>query len=139
MLLKVPDPLVLQLAELAPPPKLPFIVAVVFEQIVWAVPALTVGRGFTVIVRVAVAGEHGDAAFVVRVRTMLPLKFAAGVNVTVEGLLVFAVLLNVPLPLVMLHAPVVALPPILAPVSVMAVGVADWQTTSGPPALAVGS
>jgi len=58
--------------------------------------------------------------------------------VTVAGDAVCAVLLNDPPPEVMDHAPVVAPPPILAPLSVIADGVADWQTLSGPPALTVG-
>ena len=37
------------------------------------------------------------------------------------------------------HAPEVALPPILAPLKVMALGVADRQTLFGPPAVAVGN
>ena len=53
-------------------------------------------------------------------------------------MLVCAVLFNVPLPELMEHAPVVALPPMLAPVKEIAVGVADWQMTVGPPAFAVG-
>ena len=35
------------------------------------------------------------------------------------------------------QAPVVALPPTLAPAKVMAAGVADWQTLSGPPGVTV--
>jgi hypothetical protein len=46
-------------------------------------------------------------------------------------------LLSVPPPEVMDHAPVVALPPTLAPVKVMAAGVADWQTVLGPPGVTV--
>ena len=43
----------------------------------------------------------------------------------VAGVAVCAMLLKVPPPEVIDHAPVVALPPTLAPVKVMAVGVAD--------------
>ena len=46
-------------------------------------------------------------------------------------------LLNEPPPDVIDHAPVVALPPTLAPLNVIADGVADSQTVSGPPAVAV--
>ena len=53
------------------------------------------------------------------------------------GVAVWATLLSVPPPAVMDQAPVVAPPPTLAPVRVMAVGVADWQTVLGPPAVAV--
>jgi len=88
-------------------------------------PALTVARGFTVIVREAVTAEHPDGAFVVSVRVTVPLKFAIGVYVTVAGEAVCAVLLRVPPPEVIDHAPVVAPPPIVAPLKVMAVGVAD--------------
>lgn len=45
--------------------------------------------------------------------------------------------LNVPPPEVIDQAPVVALPPTLAPVKVIAVGVADWQTVLGPPGVTV--
>lgn len=47
------------------------------------------------------------------------------------------VLLRTPPPDVIDQAPVVALPPTLAPVNVIAVGVADWQTVFGPPAVTV--
>ena len=46
-------------------------------------------------------------------------------------------LLNVPPPDVIDQAPVVAPPPTLAPVKVMAAGVADWQTVLGPPGVTV--
>ena len=36
------------------------------------------------------------------------------------------------------HAPVVAPPPTVAPISVIADGVPDWQTVLGPPAFTVG-
>ena len=48
-------------------------------------------------------------------------------------------LLKVPPPDVIDHAAVVALPPMVAPDKVIAEGVADWQTTSGPPAATVGA
>ena len=47
-------------------------------------------------------------------------------------------LLNVPTEGIIDHAPVVALPPILAPLKVMATGDADWHTLFGPPAITVG-
>src|ERR1044072_3750366 len=47
--------------------------------------------------------------------------------------------LNEPPPEVIDQAPVVALPPTLAPVKVIAAGVADWHTLLGPPAFAVGA
>ena len=50
---------------------------------------------------------------------------------------VWAALLNEPPPAVIDHAPVVALPPTLAPLNVIADGVADWQTVLGPPAVTV--
>jgi hypothetical protein len=49
LLLNVPLPLLLHVAEVAPPPKEPFIVAVVLEQIVCVDPALTVADGLIVI------------------------------------------------------------------------------------------
>ena len=48
-------------------------------------------------------------------------------------------LLNVPPPEVMDHAPVVAPPPTLAPLRVTAVGVADWQISADVPAVTVGA
>jgi hypothetical protein len=44
-----------------------------------SVPALTVGAGFMVMVRVALTGVHGPAASVVSVRVTVPVKLAAGV------------------------------------------------------------
>ena len=96
------------------------------------------GNGLTVIVRSAVtAGQAPVGSLVVRRKVTMPVKFAAGVYVTVPGVAVWAVLLKVPPPLKMLHAPVDALPPTLAPLKVMADGVADWHTLSGPPVIAV--
>ena len=77
------------------------------------------------IVLVAKTATHGPVASVVKVNVTVPLKFAAGVKVTVAGVAVCAVLLNVPLPAVIDQAPVVALPPTLAPLKVIADGVAD--------------
>ena len=120
-----PVPLVVHVAEVAPPPKDPAMVAVAFEQIVWATPALTVAAAFTLIVLVALIAEQGDVALVVKVKVTVPVKFAAGVYVMVDGVAVWATLLNVPPPEVIDHAPVVAPPPTLAPLNVMADGVAD--------------
>ena len=64
---------------------------------------------------------------------------AAGVYVTAAGLFVCAVLLNVPPPDVMDQVPVEAPPPTLAPLSVTAVGVADWQISADVPAVTVGA
>jgi hypothetical protein len=75
---------------------------------------------------------------VVRVNVTIPLKFAAGVYVMVAGDAVCAVLLKVPPPEVIDHAPVVAPPPTLAPANAIADGVPDWQTVLGPPAFTVG-
>ena len=58
---------------------------------------------------------------------------------TVAGEAVCAVLLNDPPPEVIDHAPVVAPPPTLAPVKVMADGVADWHAVLGLPAFTVGA
>ena len=77
------------------------------------------------IVLVAKTAAHGPVASVVKVKVTVPLKFAAGVKVTVAGVAVCAVLLNVPLPAVIDQAAVVALPPTLAPLNVIADGVAD--------------
>ena len=58
---------------------------------------------------------------------------------TVAGVAVCAVLLSVPPPDTIDQAPVVALPPTLAPDNVIAEGLADWQTRSGPPASTEGA
>ena len=78
-----------------------------------------------VIVRVADIGGHVPGALVVSVRITVPEKFGAGVYVTVSGFAVCAVLLKIPPPDVILQAAVVALPPTLAPVRVIAVGEDD--------------
>ena len=89
------------------------------------------------IVWVALTAGQDPGALVVRVSVTVPLKLAAGVYVTVAGEAVCAVLLSVPPPEVIDQAPVVAPPPTLAPVRVMATGVADWQTALGPPVVTV--
>ena len=48
LLLKVPVPLVLHVADVALPPMAPAIVAVEPAQMVWSIPALTVGAGLIV-------------------------------------------------------------------------------------------
>ena len=77
----------------------------------------------------AVAATHGptpSGSFVVNLIVITPLAFAAGVYVTIEGFAVCAVLLNVPPPGATIdHAAVVAPPPKLAPLNVIAVGVPD--------------
>src|SRR4029079_17543873 len=102
-------------------------------------PAWAVGAAAIVIVLVSVAAVHPVGASVVNVNVTVPEKLAAGVYVTAPGFAVCAVELSVPPPDVIDHAPVVALPPTLAPLNVMAVGVADWHALSGPPASAVGA
>src|SRR4030095_11603525 len=102
-------------------------------------PATAVGAAAIFIVLVAVAAVHPAGASVVKVNVTVPEKLAAGVYVTVAGVAVCAVELSVPPPAVIDQAPVVALPPTLAPLNVMAVGVADWHALSGPPATAVGA
>ena len=86
---------------------------------------ITVGSGFTLIVLVALTAGQAPGALVVSVNVTVPVKLAAGVYVTVAGVAVCMVLLNVPPPAVIDHAPVVAPPPTLAPVRVIADGVAD--------------
>ena len=84
--------------------------------------------GLMVIVLVAVRAVHGPApsgSLVDNNKETVPLKFAAGVYVTVAGEEVCAVLLNIPPPETIDHAPVVAPPPMLAPDKVMAEGLAD--------------
>ena len=48
-------------------------------------------------------------------------------------------MLKAPPPEVIDHAPVVALPPTLAPLNVIAEGVADWQISDDVPAVTVGA
>ena len=88
-------------------------------------PGITVASGFTLIVLVALTAVQAPGALVVRVKVAIPVKLAAGVYVTVAGVAVCAMLLKDPPPVVMDHAPVVAPPPTLAPVNVIADGVAD--------------
>jgi hypothetical protein len=90
--------------------------------------ASTVGAWLTVIVFVALTAMHGPApsgSSEVSVNVIVPVKPAAGVKVTAAGLFVGLVLLSVPVPDVIDQVPVVAPPPILAPVNVIAPGVAD--------------
>ena len=61
----------------------------------------------------------------VKVRVTVPVKFATGVYVTVDGVAVWATLLNEPPPDVIDHAAVVAPPPKLAPLNAKAVGLDD--------------
>ena len=86
---------------------------------------MIVASGLTFIVRVSVAAAHEPLASVVSVNVTVPVKLAAGVYVTADGLAVCAPLLNVPPPLVIVHTAVVALPPTVAPVRVIGEGVAD--------------
>ena len=96
---------------------------------------------FTLIVLVALTTLQGPAApsgsSVVSVSVIVPEKFAGGVYVTVAGVFVAEVLLNVPPPDVIDHVPVVAPPPIVAPINVIGVGVADWQAVRVAPAFTV--
>jgi len=108
-------------------------------QSVFGPPGVTVGLAVTVIVLVPVAAEHAPETFVVSVKITVPLKLAEGVNVTVSGEAVCAVVLKIPLPEVMDHAPVVAPPPKTTPLKVIADGDADSHTVFGPPAVTVGN
>jgi hypothetical protein len=89
-------------------------------------------------VLVALTAEQFPGALVVNIRVTVPEKLAAGVYVTASGVAVWAVLLKVPPPELIDQAPVVVLPPTLAPDNVIGEGVADRQTISGPPAFTVG-
>ena len=84
-------------------------------------------------------GPQPAGAFDVKRNVTVPTKSAAGVYVTEAGVVVCAVELNVPPPEIIDQAPVVALPPTLAPVSVIAEGEDDSQTVIEPPAVAVGA
>ena len=131
----------LKLAPVAPVVVYVISVIAVLIHAVWAfVPAaddnVTVLFAVTVTVLSAVAAVQPVPAFDVSLSVTVPLKFAAGVYVTDAGDAVCAVLLNVPPPDTIDHAPVVALPPTLAPANAKATGDADRQTVFGPPAVA---
>jgi hypothetical protein len=79
LLENVPEPLVVQVPLVAPPPSVAFNVAELLEQIVCGAPAFTVGAWFTVIVLVSVTGVHPDGASVVSVSVTVPKKFDTGV------------------------------------------------------------
>jgi hypothetical protein len=81
--------------------------------------------GLIVIVLVALTAGQGpgpSGSSLVRVSVTVPEYPAPGVKVTVPGVVVEPVLLNVPLPEVTLHVPEVVPPEMLAPLRVMAVG-----------------
>ncbi len=121
----------------APPPNVaPDSVIVANWHITSGPPALAVGADVTLIVLVALVAAHGPApsgSFVVNVSTTVPT--VVGVKVTDAGLPVCAIVLKVPVPEVIDHAPVVAPPPTLAPVS--ANGVELWQVVTVPPVFTV--
>jgi len=99
LLLNVPVPLVLQVADVAPPPIDPAIVAVLPAQIVWLPPALTVATGFMVNTIDAFTLPHGPAgSLVVYVMVTEPAAMSATVGVYIA---VVVLLLNVPVPLVL--------------------------------------
>jgi hypothetical protein len=73
-----------QVALVALPPIVPANVTVPPAQTDCAAPALTVAACVTFIVRVSLTAEQGPAgSFVVNVRVTVPVKFEAGVYVTV--------------------------------------------------------
>ena len=61
----VPEPLVVHVADEAPPPYEPAIVAVLLEQITWSGPALTVAAGLIVKIMVSFTAEHGPVGSLV--------------------------------------------------------------------------
>ena len=65
LLLNVPEPLVDQVAEDAPPPNEPDMVAVAPAQIVWLIPALTVAIALIVSTIDALTASHGPAGSLV--------------------------------------------------------------------------
>ena len=82
-----------------------------------------------VILLVAFTAVHGPApsgSLVVSLSVIVPLKFAGAVYVTAAGFAVCPpLLLSVPPPVTIVHAPVVAPPPTLVPDKVMTEGLAD--------------
>jgi hypothetical protein len=106
-----------------------FVIAVLIHFVCESVPTaddnVAVLFAETVTVLSTDAAVQPDAALDVSLSVTVPLKFAAGVYVTDAGVAVCAVLLNVPPPDTIDHAPVVALPPTLAPANAKATGEAD--------------
>jgi predicted transporter len=89
------------------------------------VPAFAVGAAVTFIVLSAVTAVQPPGISVVNLKVIVPVKFAAGVYVTIAGDAVCAVLLKVPPPEIMDQAPVIAPPLTEAPLNVIAEGEAD--------------
>jgi hypothetical protein len=86
-LVKVPVPLDSQLTLIALVALEPVVIftAPVLSQIVKSLPATLVGGGDTVMVLVADTGRQFPVTLVVSVNVTVPVKLAAGVYVTVEG------------------------------------------------------
>jgi hypothetical protein len=102
------------------------------------VMAATAGIGLKDIITVVLALAHGPAgSFVVSLSVTGRVALATGVYVTIAGFAVCKVLLKAPPPETIDQAPVVAPPPIPAPDKVIGVGVADWHTVIGAPAVTV--
>ena len=88
MLLNVPPPALIDHAAVeAPPPKLAPDKVMADEplQTVLGPPPITVGVAVTFIVLMALAAAHAPDTLVRSVSVTVPLKFAAGVKVTVSG------------------------------------------------------
>jgi hypothetical protein len=86
---------------------------------------LAVKLDVTVTILSAETAVQPVPAFDVSLSVTVPVKFTGGVYVIDAGVAVCAVLLNVPPPETIDHAPVVALPPTLAPDNAKATGDAD--------------
>jgi hypothetical protein len=109
VLLNEPDPDVVQVTVLAPPPITPANVCVDPAQMIASIPAFAVGIGLIVRIIASVTGPHGPAgSFVVNVIVTEPAVTSAadGVYTAVADVL----LLNVPVPDVV-HVNVDAPPP----------------------------
>lgn len=116
------------------------VIAGLVEQTVCAGPALATGAALMVTSLSDVTAEHPVGASVVRRSVTAVVELAVCVNVTADGVAVGEVLLSVPVPgLTMDQAPVVAPPPMVAPVKAKAEGLAVWHTVFGPAAFAVGA
>ena len=130
-LLNVPVPLVVQVADAAPPPIIPLNVRVLVEQIVSSIPALTVTAGFMVNNKASFTAAQGpDGSFVVNVNVTEPAEISAALGVYTA--FIADALLNVPVPLVV-QVPDVASPPIVP----FKVCVLVEQMVSSAPALTV--
>jgi hypothetical protein len=87
----------------------------------------------------ATASQTPAGSFVTNLNRTNPLKPTAGVKVSAPGVVVADVLLRVPDPVRMDHVAFEAEPPLVAPASDIAVGLACWHFSLSVPAETVGA